>query len=265
MAKYNSMRPLRQGDPRWGNQIMWDRAKVIDAHVRLNGATRRAANKLLREFQDGNSIGNEGCLLTCLAMVLRSLHRRSWTPKTLNTYAKEQLFYSHSGLSMTPLYADLVSDASQGEVQLCLKEEYLSGERGWQPVYTLESRPVKAYLALPRRARQDFMVMLKTGTHDDSFASHYVILDPETSATPKTSNLSILDPIMPFKVNSSITWTLRDSAKVMCTDKVIRKEWKNHKIQPTQISGVWVFARWTHSEQQTILGEMLSSLCSEHD
>lgn len=245
---------------------MWDRDKVIDAHVRLNGATTHAAKELLREFQDGgNTIGNEGCLLTCLAMVLRSLHKRSWTPKALNEYAKKNLFYSPGGISMVPLYADLVLDASSGEVQLCLKEEYLSGEKGWTPVHTLESILVKAYLALPRLARSDFVVMLKTGTHDDSFASHYVILDPNTSAAPKASNVLILDPIMPAKVKSPDTWTLKDSAKLMCNDKIISKEWKKQHIQPTQISGVWVFARWKHSEQRTMLGKMLSSLCSVRD
>ena len=32
-------------------------------------------------------------------------------------------------------HADLVCEASKGEVQLLLKEEYLSGEKGWEKTY----------------------------------------------------------------------------------------------------------------------------------
>ncbi|HTS29265.1 MAG TPA: hypothetical protein VMH81_25510 [Bryobacteraceae bacterium] len=52
-------------------------------------------------------------------MVLRLLdqHPDRWSPKTLNTFAHEHLYYTLCGLSMTTLYADIVCEASAGEVQ----------------------------------------------------------------------------------------------------------------------------------------------------
>lgn len=265
MAKYTRSWPLRQADPRWGDIVMWDRAKVIESHVRFNGATKPEADQLLRRFEDGNTIANEGCLLTCLAMVLRRLHNQSWTPKKLNTYANNALFYSRSGLSMVQLYADLVLDASQGEVQLCLKEEYLSGAHEWEPVYARDSVPVRAYLSLSRQARSKFMVMLKTGTYDDSIASHYVILDPAAPQILPSSNAPVIDPVMPLDATPASQWTLMDSARVMRTDGCIRQQWKANKIRSTQIAGVWVFARWICEGQPTILGELCDALHRVND
>ena len=75
--------PYRQDDPTWGRQLMWDRAKVMEVHRRYNDASEQEASGLLRDFRgSGNTIANEGCLLTCLAMVLRLLAPRGkqWTP-----------------------------------------------------------------------------------------------------------------------------------------------------------------------------------------
>src|SRR5438309_1261193 len=125
--------PYRQDDPIWNDDPMWSRAAVIEVHQRYNGASHSAASKLLRRFSSGSTIGNEGCLLTCLAMVLRLLgqpgHR--WTPRTLNRFAHEHHYYTPAGLAMATLYADIVCHASDGQAQLVLKEEYLSGESRW--------------------------------------------------------------------------------------------------------------------------------------
>lgn len=258
--KYNSMMPLRQADARWGSELLWDRAKVIAAHTQLNGKRTICANKLLRKFPDGNSIGNEGCLLTCISMVLRKLYDRTCNPSNLNRFAIENLFYTACGLSMVPLYADLASDVSQGQVQLCLKEEYLAGEPKWRPVCALDSPLVRAYLSLSAAQRKNFSVMLKTGTYDDSVASHYVILDPRTPGNCETSNLPILDPAMPAQVPLGSVWRLKNSAKVLKSDSIIKTEWSRCGIQDTQISGVWVFARRVSHKQSSIIGEMAEAL-----
>ena len=39
---------------------MWDRGLVIQAHTKLNKAPRSQAKELMREFEDGNNIENEG-------------------------------------------------------------------------------------------------------------------------------------------------------------------------------------------------------------
>ncbi len=110
---------------------MWNRGKVLEVHRKYNGGSRSKAEALLRRFpRGGNSIGNEGCLLTSLAMILALLESSTWTPRKLNKKATELLYYTPAGLSMVALYADLISDLSNGEIQLCAKEEYLAGEPG---------------------------------------------------------------------------------------------------------------------------------------
>ncbi|MFM9140047.1 MAG: twin-arginine translocation signal domain-containing protein, partial [Solirubrobacterales bacterium] len=114
--------PMRQDDRRWARDLMWDRRRVIRA-ARAGGMSHREARSLLWDYPDGNSIGNEGCQLTCMAMVLHLLaapHRPAWTPKTLNRAAHEGLFYTLSGLAMNTLYADLVSEVTDGAVQLAI-------------------------------------------------------------------------------------------------------------------------------------------------
>lgn len=79
------------------------------AHQQYSHANKTEASQLPRHFRTGNTIGNEGCLLTSLAMVLRLLdpHPDRWSPKTLNAFAHEHLYYTRCGLSMATLYADL--------------------------------------------------------------------------------------------------------------------------------------------------------------
>jgi hypothetical protein len=74
--------PCSQNDPVWAEDLMWDYDKVVKIHVRYNHASERKVKSLLRHFpKGGNSIGNEGCLLACLAMVLTLLSEERWTPK----------------------------------------------------------------------------------------------------------------------------------------------------------------------------------------
>ncbi len=236
--------PYRQDDPAWGADLMWDRDLVIRAEHELNGATLADARALLRAFDDGNNIANEGCLLTALAMVLRLYvpHSPPWTPRTLNAAAQEAYYYTRCGLSMTALYADLVSELSDGAVQLAMKEEYLAGEPGWTPVHPNTSALVRAYRSLRPAERADVLLLLKTGTYDDTVASHYLLLHPDDEGSPDDANPTVLDPAMPL--DRTGVWRLRDSADAITQDPDIAQAWVDARIAPTQIGGVWAFARW---------------------
>jgi len=233
---------------------MWDRDRVIATHTCGNDASPEEADGLLREFAKGNTIGNEGCLLTSLAMVLRILDRTrgtSWTPAVLNDEAHKLNYYTLAGLSMAPLYADIVSEVTEGEVQMCAKEEYLSGEPSWPRTYASSSWLVRGYRQLSPHNRRHFAVMLKTGTYDDTIASHYVLLDPEQVGGPEEDDPNILDPAKPLKTDGP--WRLSNSAKRICRDRHIRAEWEEKKIEPLQLGGVWLFARWRTSRDRMLL------------
>ncbi len=235
--------PYLQNDPRWGKDLMWDRSVVLDVAKQREGFTSAEASALMRQFPDGNNIANEGCQLTCLAMVLRLLdptHRPNWTPGTLNEAAHEGLYYTLSGLSVSTLYADIISDLTDGLIQLTGKEESPSGNTGWPETRTSNSPLAKAYLSLSQAQRAGCMVMLKTGTWDDTVASHYVLIDPLTDSNPAEDNPEILDPAMP--ADHSGPWRLTDSAEWITQDSEIKAEWDRNGINPLQISGVWAFS-----------------------
>lgn len=261
--KYSRDWPFRQDDERWAKEVMWDRKSVVKCHIEFNNASKKKAENLLRKFRDGNTIGNEGCLLTCLAMVLKMLHGQQWNPACLHKEASRSLYYSLCGLAMVTLYADIVSDVSGGEVQLCLKEEYLSGEKGWPPVLATESIPLRAYLSLPKKERENIVAMVKTGTYDDTVASHYVLVDPLVANDPNDPDIAVLDPAMPLDRFSDSLWKLSDSAKRITEDQEIKAEWKKSKINPLQIGGVWLFARWHSSDQVSLLTSLARALTSQ--
>lgn len=129
--------PFRQDYPEWRDDPMWVQEKVAEVHHKYNGASLAAAQGLRHRYPEGNTIGHEGCLTTSLAMGLRLLGPASkgWTPRTLNREAHKRLFYTEAGLSMVPLYADLVADVTNGNVQLCAQEQYFSGEPRWPKTY----------------------------------------------------------------------------------------------------------------------------------
>lgn len=237
--------PYRQDDPKWANDTMWNRDSVIRVDTGFNGHSHRDAESLLRKFEDGNTIGNEGCLLTSLAMVLRLFHpeqiKNPWTPKSLNAKAQELYYYTRSGLSMTALYADLVTEVTHGKVQLIAKEEYLSGEKGWPKKYVNTSALVRAYRGLSPEVRRNQILMIKTGTYDDTVASHYLLLHPGRIESVDSADPEVLDPSEPLE--SSGPWRLSDSSKSICKDPEIKKEWVRKSIETTQIAGVWVFAK----------------------
>lgn len=76
----------------------------------LGAEISRVRRGLLHHFRGGNTIANEGCLLTCLATVLRFLAPggRYWTSRMLNKYASDRLYYTGAGMAMATLYADIV-------------------------------------------------------------------------------------------------------------------------------------------------------------
>ncbi|MFM2161370.1 MAG: hypothetical protein RLZZ383_882 [Pseudomonadota bacterium] len=257
--------PFRQDDPTWGSTLMWDRALVIRAATELNGFSPIRAAGLLRRFPDGNNIANEGCQLTCFAMILKLLDPNAdaalWTPKRLNSAAQAMMYYTLSGLSMTTLYGDVVSDVTLGRVQLAIKEEYLPGVRQWPQVFCSTSPLVRAYRRLPLSQRADMLLMLKTGTYDDTVASHYVLLHPHDEGAPDDDNVTLLDPAMPF--SGSLPWRLSDSAAWITGDPGIGRAWEQLGIDDTQIGGVWVFLRLPETRSRAALAPLLALWAEE--
>ncbi len=256
--------PYRQDDPRWKDDLMWDRDLVIEAHTKLNRRPQNESEELLREFEDGNTIGNEGCMLTCLAMVLQLLapsENEVWTPGLLNSKAQQLNYYTPAGISMAPLFADIISELTTGNVQLCAKEEYLAGEATWPRTYVQTSALVRAYRSLPVKKRRDFVVMLKTGTYDDTIASHYVLLRPDRFESPDLADPEILDPAQPL--HESGTWRLSDSAQRICADPDIRRALRENGIDELQIGGAWIFARWRSSQDRLLMGPLIGAWAKE--
>ncbi len=256
--------PMRQHDPRWGNELMWDRALVIKGLTELNGENEEDAQLMIREYEDGNNLANEGCQISALAMALRLFQPNAdppWTPSYLNELAQYFYYYTPAGISLVPIYADLVSDVSGGLVQLALKEEYLSGEPGWPKYYTNTSPLVRAYRSLAVNQRSSYLLMLKTGTWDDTIASHYVLLDPSDDGGVNDQNPLILDPAMPL--DKSRPWRLSDSAQAILEDPGIAAEWQQKGIEATQICGVWVLVRWQEQPRQAILAPLVSAWARE--
>jgi hypothetical protein len=255
--------PFRQDDPDWGHLIMWDRDEVIRANIQGNGASLTDSQELLRKFSAGNTIANEGCQLTCLAMILHLLSEEgleAWTPGRLHRESRERTFITRAGLSLVQLYADLVQDVSDGEIQLAAKEEFLSGEPGWPRNDATSSWIIKAYRKLSPTARRDFVIMLKIGTHDDSVASHYVILHPDRPGSMRETNPEILDPAMPFTHEG--TWTLVDSGRHISKDRTISRAWKSRRISARQLSGVFLFGRWRTSKDRALIEPILRAAAS---
>jgi hypothetical protein len=255
--------PYRQDDPRWGADLMWDRNLVIRAHHELNGAPLAEARALMREFGDGNNIANEGCLLTSLAMVLQLLAPKApaWSPRALNELAHASYFYTPCGLSMTTLNADLVSEMTEGAVQLAVKEEYLAGVAGWPKVHAHTSSLVRAYRSLAPAERTNFVVLLKTGTYDDTVASHYLLLHPNDDGTPDDPNPLVLDPAQPQ--NGAARWRLTDSASAITQDPDIAAGWRAGGIEPTQIGGAWVYVRWRAARDRSELAPLVRAWARE--
>lgn len=249
--------PFRQADENWGNDVMWDRTKVMKVLKDYNGIATKDAEVLLENYgHKKNNIANEGCLVTSLAMVLKILHPKNeyCSPNKLNEFAKKELYYSESGIALTTLYSDLVLDATDGDVQLAAKEEY-----PWVPgkAYTTVSccAWTKAYLNAPQAIRQDFAVIIKIGTHDDSFASHFLLLDPRESIV--SDNPLVLDPGMPdpSATKTKISeWQLTDSFNQIISDyPKIKKIYDDEGIKENMIRGVWLFGRWRSDSDTSIL------------
>ena len=163
---------------------------------------------------------------------------------------------------MVQLYADLVLDLSNGNVQLCAKEEYLSGQKGWAANFAWDCWIIEAYAWLSAAEKRDFVVMLKTGTHDDSVASHYVLIDPARKLVSGENDLCILDPAM--RAPAGALWRLSDSAAQICKDNSIAREWERCEIDPCQISGVFLFGRWRASSDQALMQPILRAWANQH-
>ena len=252
--------PYRQDDPRWGKKVMWDRKLVMKADMTLNHVSRADAASLLYPYSDGNTIANEGCMLSCLAMVLRMLapaESPAWTPATLNSAAQDAYYYTRSGLSMVTLYPDLVSEMSEGHVGLVMAQDYLPGVKGWKRVYANTSPLVRAYRSLTPAQRSNYLVMIKTGTYDDTASSHYALLHPNSDQSPDEADALLLDPAEPAGHKGN--WTMTDSAKWIGQEPQIKRDWAKAGIQPTEIGGAWIFSRWDPSTGAPLIGPLVQS------
>ncbi len=252
--------PYRQADPRWGKKMMWDRKEVVKVAREFNRETRADARSLLYPYSDGNNIANEGCMLSCLAMVLKMLApaaKPAWTPATLNRAAQDAYYYTRSGLSMVTLYPDLVSEMSEGTVQLAISQDYLPTVPSWPAMFANTAPLIRAYRSLAPAQRSNFIVMLKTGTYDDTVASHYLLLSPNSSQSPESDDADVLDPAEPPRHSGQ--WRLSDSAKWITREPQIARAWKRDGIKPTQIAGAWVFARWNSAHNAPLIEPLLSA------
>ncbi len=102
---------------------------------------------------------------------------------------------------------------------------------------------MRAYRSLPPARRRDVALVVKTGTYDDTVASHYVLLHPGAAEPPDGPDPAILDPARPL--GEAGPWRLTDSARHITRDPEIAAAWKAAGIEPTQLGGAWAFARWS--------------------
>ena len=184
-----------------------------------------------------------------------------WTPDLLNRKAQQHHYYTLAGVSMAPLFADILSELTVGEVQLCAKEEYLAGEPSWPRTFVHTSALVRAYRSLSIEKRQDFVVMLKTGTYDDTVASHYVLLRPDRQESPELADPEIFDPAQPLDVTG--IWRLSDSARRISADPDIRQAWQENNIDALQIGGAWIFGRWRGAQDRLLMGPLIAAWAAE--
>ena len=101
--------------------------------------------------------------------------------------------------------------------------------------------------------------MLKTGTFDDTFASHYVLVNPDAPGPADENNVSLLDPIQPL-ASKTWPWRLSDSAKWLRSEPRIAREWRKTKIKDLQIGGVWVFGRWPKANTRLLGAPLLAEM-----
>ena len=259
-GQHSARWPYRQADPKWANDTMSLKNKLIGVHLAVNGKTLAD----VRDWEWGDTIGTDGCLLTCLAMTLRLLATDGarWTPRTLNREARKLLYYSDAGLSIVPLYADLLADVSDGSVQLCVQEQYFAGEKGHPARFASQSSLIRGYRTLSPAKRLDFTVMVKIGTHDDTFASHYVLVDPDQPGSPNEDDFAILDPDQPKRKRVK-SWFVSDSYRRLHDERQdIRTEWHKQGIrwQENQLCAVWAFARWRKRGSRCLAGDLFKAV-----
>jgi len=102
-------------------------------------------------------------------------------------------------------------------------------------------------------------VMLKIGTHDDNFASHYVLVDPDWPGLPDDNDIAILDPDQPEGPRAT-SWCLSDSyQRLAATRQDIAVEWRRCRIRvkKNQLAAAWAFARWPKRDDRCLAGDLL--------
>jgi hypothetical protein len=120
---------------------------------------------------------------------------------------------------------------------------------------------LRAWRRLPPAKRSRFVVMLKTGTYDDTVASHYALLHPLDDAGPDVDDPLLLDPAQPLDDDGP--WRLSDSAAQITSDPDILEAWNTAGITPTQLGGVWVFVRWNDARDRSLLSPLVHAWAQE--
>lgn len=251
MAK-NTARLFLQTDPDWSETPIWS-LDLVSAAIGSHEAKKR--------LRAGTTIRDQGCQLCCLAMVLHQLHREAvkpWDPASLLEEARED-YLSDDGVSLAPLYADLCADVSDGRVQLLAKEVFSAGGR--QPKLS-EVGLVRAYRdgSLPEDKRDALMVMLRIGTHDETEAAHYLLLDPDDSGSADSDDALVLDPDMPESTPRG-SWTFANAWSRFLdprTDEGVRaRAVKAEHVEFGQVAAVYLFGRRAQQDYNALLGALL--------
>ena len=262
--------PFRQEDKRWRQHPMWIREKVIAVATEHEGKSPKEASSLIFNFENGNNIGAEGCLLCSLAMVIKLLYldedRDPVDPAILNKYAHKSMYYTLSGLFMVPIYTDLVRDFTDGQVQLCAKEEYPFakelGSNASDVCLPSQSYLLRGYRALPEPERFRYATMLKIGTYDDTFASHYLLADPRDEGDVDSDDLDVLDPYQPGDQRKR-PWRLTDAYKLLRAHKDVGPQLKKERIDGNLIQGVWIFASWDPKDRRLLMDSLAASCVAQ--
>lgn len=251
MAK-NTELPFLQTDGDWSETHIWS-LRLVSRAIGSDEAKER--------LQAGTTIRHQGCQLCCLAMVLHQLHPEAvkpWDPLSLLEEARDD-YLAAGGVSLAPLYADLCADVTDGRVQLLAKEVFAAGGR--QPALS-EVGLVRAYRdgSLPKEKRDDLMVMLRIGTHDETVAAHYLLLDPDDSGSADSDDALVLDPDMPERTMRG-SWTFADAWRRFLdprTDGGVKAQAvAAEHVESGQVAAVYLFGRRKQRDYNAVLRAFL--------
>ena len=257
--------PFLQHEGELADRDMWNVKDVMCALKKLGAPEEDPFREQGTQFKD------QGCQICCLAMVLHLLDEKAhasdpWTPEKVLDLASDERYLTKVGLSLVPLYADLCVDATRGRVQLCAKENYAPAQGEFLPQRLSNIFLVHAYRGLKPSHRSDFVVMLRIGTHDESYASHYLLIDPNDKGLPDSDDVLVLDPDMPIEERGK-AWTFQRASDKFFRDRDLNPDEMTQiddgKVSPGDVAAVYVFARWRSAKAGTLLGALAKAIAAQ--